>query len=123
VLAVFTGGALGTLGRAGLSEALPHAVTAWPWATFAVNVVGAFLLGYVVARLDGRDAPTYQRPFWGTGLCGGLTTFSTLQLELFRMLDAGALGLALAYAAASVALGFTAVWLGSHVVRRMGATR
>lgn len=116
--AVFVGGALGSLARAGLAEALPHAVTAWPWPTFLVNVAGAALLGYVVARLQHTSpAPTYRRSFLGTGLCGGLTTFSTLQLELVRMLDAGAWGLALGYAAASVALGFGAVVLAFRLVR------
>lgn len=116
--AVFAGGALGSLARAGLAEALPHAVTAWPWPTFLVNVAGAALLGYVVARLQHTaPPPTYRRSFLGTGLCGGLTTFSTLQLELVRMVDAGAWGLALGYAAASVALGFGAVVLAFRLVR------
>jgi CrcB protein len=123
LLAVFTGGALGTLARAALSEALPHDATSWPWATFIVNLVGAFVLGYVIARLEDHERPTYQRPFFGTGLCGGLTTFSTLQLELVRMADAGAVALALAYATASIAAGLTAVWLGTHLVRRARLTR
>jgi len=116
--AVFAGGALGSLARAGLAEALPHAVTAWPWPTFLVNVAGAALLGWVVARLQHHGpAPTYRRSFLGTGLCGGLTTFSTLQLELVRMVDAGAWALAAGYAAASIALGFAAVVLATRLVR------
>ena len=54
VAAVFAGGALGTLARAALAEAFPHAATAWPWPTFGVNIVAAFLLGYFVTRLQER---------------------------------------------------------------------
>src|SRR5215212_675225 len=46
--AVFAGGCIGALARTGLAEALPHARGAWPWATFAVNVAGAALLGWAV---------------------------------------------------------------------------
>jgi fluoride exporter len=117
--AIFVGGMLGALARAGLAEALPHAPDAWPWATFAANVAGAFLLGWAVTRLQERLPPsTYRRPFVGTGLCGALTTFATLQLELLRMLDAGAWGLALAYAAGSLAAGFAAVLLATGLARR-----
>ncbi len=124
IAAVFAGGALGSLARAALSETLPHDVTAWPWPTFLANLAGAFLLGWAVTRLQDRLPPsTYPRPFLGTGLCGGLTTFSTLQVELVRMLDAGALGLALGYAAASVVLGFGAVLLSTHLVRRARLAR
>lgn len=122
--AVFAGGALGTLARAALAETLPHAVTAWPWPTFLANVAGAFLLGWAVTRLQDRLPPsTYRRPFLGTGLCGGLTTFSTLHVELVRMLDAGAWALALGYAAASLALGFAAVLISTHLVRRARLAR
>src|SRR6201995_5601300 len=99
--AIYAGGVIGALGRVGLAEALPHGVGAWPWATFIVNMIGAALLGWFVTRLGERlPPPTYRRPFLATGVCGGLTTFSTLQLELFRMVDGGYLPLALAYAAA-----------------------
>src|ERR1700759_4963136 len=105
--AIYAGGVIGALARVGLSEALPPAVDAWPWATFIVNMVGAALLGWFVTRLGERLPPsTYRRPFLGTGICGALTTFSTLQLELFRMVDAGYVGLALGYAAATIAGGF-----------------
>ncbi|HEX9355230.1 MAG TPA: fluoride efflux transporter CrcB [Streptosporangiaceae bacterium] len=79
VAAIFAGGALGTLLRAALAGAFPHPATAWPWPTFAVNVVAAFLLGYFVTRLQERlPLSSYRRPLLGTGLCGGLSTFSTM---------------------------------------------
>ena len=120
VAAVFAGGALGTLARAALAEAFPHSATAWPWPTFAVNIVAAFLLGYFVTRLQERlPLSSYRRPLLGTGLCGGLSTFSTMQLEIVRMLDAHAWGLAAGYAAASIAAGYAAIQLSTAMVRRV----
>jgi fluoride exporter len=120
VAAVFAGGALGTLARAALAEAFPHAATAWPWPTFAVNIVAAFLLGYFVTRLQERlPLSSYRRPLLGTGLCGGLSTFSTMQLEIVKMLDAHAWGLAAGYAAASLAAGYAAIQLATALVRRV----
>jgi CrcB protein len=122
--AIFAGGCLGALARAALTEALPHDPGRWPWATFLVNLSGAFLLGYFATRLQERlPLSAYRRPFLGTGLCGGLTTFSTMQLELLQMLDGDRLGLALAYATASIVLGFAAVAAASNLVRRGSWTR
>jgi CrcB protein len=117
--AVFGGGFLGAVARAGLVEALPHDASEWPWATFLVNVAGAFALGYLVTRLQERlPLSAYRRPFLGTGLCGALTTFSSMQLELLRMLDGRHLALAAGYAAASVVAGFLAVAAATNLVRR-----
>jgi CrcB protein len=118
--AIFAGGAAGALGRAGLAEWSAPEPGHWPWVTFAVNVAGAFLLGYFATRLQERlPLSAYRRPLLGTGLCGALTTFSTMQLELLRMLDRGELGLAIGYASASVAAGFAAVLLATAMVRRV----
>jgi CrcB protein len=118
--AIFAGGALGTLARAALAEAFPHAATAWPWPTFTVNVVAAFLLGYLVTRLQERlPLSSYRRPLLGTGLCGGLSTFSTMQVEILEMINAHAWGLAVAYAAASIAAGYAAIYLATAIVRRV----
>jgi fluoride exporter len=124
VAAIFVGGALGTLVRAALAEAFPHPPTAWPWPTFAVNIVAAFLLGYFVTRLQERlPLSSYRRPLLGTGLCGSLSTFSTMQVEILNMLDAHAWGLALGYIAASVAAGYAAIYLATAVVRRVRVLR
>ena len=102
IAAIFAGGALGTLARAALAEAFPHAATAWPWPTFTVNVAAALQLGYVGTRLQGRlPRSSYRRPLLGTGLCGGLSTFSTMQVEILTMLTAHAWGLAAGSTAAS----------------------
>jgi fluoride exporter len=119
-VAVFVGGALGTALRAGVEEAFPHAATAWPWPTFAVNIAAAFLLGYGITRLQERlPLSSYRRPFLGTGICGGLSTFSTMQVEILKMIDAHAWGLALDYTAASIGAGYTAIQLATAMVRRV----
>jgi CrcB protein len=117
--AIFAGGFLGAVARASLGEALPYTAGAWPWATFTVNLLGAFALGWFTTRLQERlPLSSYRRPFLGTGLCGALTTFSTMQVELLDRLDAGDAGLALAYAAVSVVAGFVAVAVATNLVRR-----
>jgi CrcB protein len=122
VAAIFVGGALGTLARAALAEAFPHAATAWPWPTFAVNVAAAFLLGYFVTRLQERlPLSSYRRPLLGTGICGGLSTFSTMEVEILKMLQAHAYGLAAGYAVTSIAAGYAALHLATALVRRARA--
>jgi CrcB protein len=72
VMAVFAGGCVGALARAGLAEAVVSHPGRWPWVTFGVNVAGAALLGYFVTRLGERLPPArYRRPFLatGTGCC------------------------------------------------------
>ena len=84
-----------------------------------MNILGAFLLGYFVTRLQERlPLSAYRRPLLGTGFCGAFTTFSTVQVDLLAMLDAHRYGLATAYAAASIVLGYAAVHLGTSFARR-----
>jgi fluoride exporter len=117
--AIFLGGFIGAASRGEVAELLPHDPGAWPWGTLLVNVAGAFLLGYFVTRLQERlPLSAYRRPFLGTGVCGGLTTFSTMQIELLQMLDAGRLALAVAYALVSITAGFAGVFLATNMVRR-----
>ena len=121
--AIFAGGAIGAAVRTGLVELAPPPPGRWPWTTFGVNVVGCLLLGYFVTRLQERLPITaYRRPFLGTGVFGALTTFSTMPLELLRMLDRGEPLLAAAYAAGSVAAGFVGIALGTAAVRRARLT-
>jgi fluoride exporter len=119
VAAVFAGGFAGALARLSLVEALPHGALEWPWPTFIANLVGAFLLGWFTTRLQERlPLSAYRRPLLGTGFCGALTTFSTMQLEIYDMLDGGAVGLAVAYTVTSVVVGFALVVLATGLVRR-----
>ncbi|PJK20179.1 fluoride efflux transporter CrcB [Mycolicibacterium goodii] len=117
--AVFVGGALGTLARAGLETLMAPDPGRWPWPTFVVNVVGAFLLGYFTTRLLERlPVSSYRRPLLGTGFCGGLTTFSTMQVETIGMIEHGHLALAAGYTAASLVAGVVAVAGATALVRR-----
>jgi fluoride exporter len=116
--AIFAGGFVGAILRALVADWIPHDPDSWPWATFAVNIAGALVLAWLVTRLQERlPLSAYRRPLLGTGFCGGLTTFSTMQVELLGMLDAGNVGLALGYAAASLAVGILAIAAVTNVVR------
>ena len=118
--AVFAGGALGTVARTGLSLLVAADPGRWPWPTFTVNIVGAFLVGYFTTRLLERlPLSSYRRPLLGTGLCGGLTTFSTMQVETLKMIEHHHYALAAGYTCASSVFGFLAVYLATALVRRV----
>ncbi len=120
--AIYAGGVVGALLRVGLAEAFPPAAGTWPWPTFAVNMVGALALGYFFALYRDHPAESLRHPFLGTGICGTLTTFSTLQLELYELVDGGEVGLAAAYCAATVAAGYLLLRIGIGLeARRPGA--
>ncbi|TDU87246.1 CrcB protein [Kribbella voronezhensis] len=86
VLAVIAlGGVVGSLARYGLAEAFPHSAGSFPGATFGTNVLGCFLIGVLLARLTPLSHPLL-RPFLGTGILGGFTTFSTFAVDTDRLL-------------------------------------
>ena len=116
--AIYAGGVVGALGRVGLAQATPHGPGGWPWGTFVVNMIGALALGYFFARLGDHPEESLAHPFLTTGICGTLTTFSTVQLELFEMVDHGRLGLAGLYLGATLALGYFCVRVGIALERR-----
>ncbi len=107
---MFAGGAAGALARTALADG--WAPGTLPWATLVANVAGCLLLGAALVR----TAPgTRARGLLAPGLCGGLTTFSTLQVELVELFRDGDTALALAYAALSLGLGVTAIGLGRRL--------
>ncbi|HUZ84436.1 MAG TPA: fluoride efflux transporter CrcB [Gaiellales bacterium] len=117
--AVAVGGAAGAYARVALERIAGQPGGGWPWGTFAANLTGAFLLGYLATRLLERLPPsTYRRPMLASGFCGALTTFSTLQLELLGMLRSGHRALAAAYGVTSVACGLAALLSAVWLVRR-----
>jgi fluoride exporter len=118
--AIFAGGALGALARAVLGTLAVPDPSRWPWPTFIVNIVGAFLVGYFTTRLLERlPLSSYRRPLLGTGFCGGLTTFSTMQVETLKMIETGHWGLAAGYTVVSIVAGLLAVHLATVAVRRV----
>lgn len=120
LFAIYLGGVLGALIRVWLAEAASTNPGQWPWATFAVNMAGALLLGYFFALYRDHPEESLHHPFLGIGICGTLTTFSTMQLELFEMADSGYFGLAVAYCGATIAAGYLLVLLGIAAERRRG---
>jgi CrcB protein len=121
--AIFAGGVLGAIARAALEQTLTAGPDQWPWATFLVNILAAFALGYLVTRLQERLPPSsYRRAFLATGVCGALSTFSTMMVELLKMIDGAHWTLALGYTTASIACGFAAVFISTKLVRRARLT-
>ena len=118
VAAIAVGGALGTLARYGTDRAIVVSPTGFPWATFAVNVTGSFLLGLIVTLVVERRPPTrFVRPFAAIGFCGGFTTFSTLAAETAQRAQHGHVARAAGYVLASLGAGLAAAVLGMAVAR------
>lgn len=115
------GGALGVNARYWLAIAIDRLVgTRFPWATLAINVSGAFVLGLLatmMARLGGHHP---ARLFALVGFLGGYTTFSTFALESHQLAGSGAAGRSLSYMIGSVAAGLLAVSLGVTIGRSLG---
>jgi CrcB protein len=117
--AVFIGAGVGGALRHGVNIVALRAMRPeLPIATLVVNVVGSFAAGLVAGHFFPRgDESTTLRLFALTGVLGGFTTFSAYSLELVRLLERGATGLALAYAGGSVLLSVAAVALGLALSR------
>lgn len=114
VLWVALGGAIGSALRYAISDGVRRlpALTALPWATLTVNIVGSMLLGFVLRWSVSTDASPQLRAFLMIGVCGGFTTFSAFALEGAGMVHANQIGRAATYALVSVALSVGAVFIG-----------
>lgn len=120
---VMAGGALGAGAR--------HLMGAWllrqlgsgmPWGTLAVNLLGSFLAGFVVAWLHGRgEAALLLRGFLVVGLLGGFTTYSALMLECLLYAREGRQGQVLAYLALTLVAGLLLVWAGARLAQGLRA--
>ena len=113
VLLVLVGGAVGAPLRylADLAVQRRHD-SVFPWGTFAVNVMGSFVLGAVAAAVFVAGAPSWVLTLVGTGLCGALTTFSTFGFETVRLLEEGSARTALLNVVGSVLAGLLACVAG-----------
>jgi len=115
---VFLGGGLGASARFLLSEWLrPMLKSGFPWPTFAANVIGCALAGFLAARF-GISSPEHPwRAFMLVGVLGGFTTFSAFSLESLILVQQGRILLATTYVLASVLGGLLGVWLGIMLAR------
>jgi CrcB protein len=124
LLVISAGGVTGSLARWGAAQALPHRADRFPWATALVNVSGCLLIGVLLVLVLQVWPPSrYARPFLGTGVLGGYTTFSTAMLDVHGLLVAGRPGVALAYLGGSVLTGLLAVELGAALARALAVRR
>lgn len=118
VVAVAVGGAIGACGRYAVGLAWPTPAGHFPTATFAVNVVGCALMGaFMVLVTSRRRVHPLVRPFFGTGVLGGFTTFSTYEVDLHGLIDSGHLLTAGLYLAGTVLAALVAVWAGAAATR------
>lgn len=120
-LVIALGGGLGGLARLGVNSWLPHdgGSNAFPWSTFTENVLGCFLIGALIVCVAEVWPPNrYLRPFLGTGVLGGFTTFSAYTSDARLLLAGGHAGVAVAYVLGSLVLGLVAVVAGQLLVRR-----
>ncbi|VTS02652.1 camphor resistance protein : Putative fluoride ion transporter CrcB OS=Prevotella oulorum F0390 GN=crcB PE=3 SV=1: CRCB [Gemmata massiliana] len=118
---IAVGGAVGANARYWFGKLVavyvPPGEITFPWATFAINVSGSIILGFVASAF--LNHPDESRKSWylllGTGFCGGFTTFSTFSLEALQLMRAERPGTAAVYVFGSVAAGLLGVWLATKL--------
>lgn len=122
-LNVALGGASGAVLRYQLGRGMTHllgpqTMTAFPWATLTVNVLGSLAMGVLAGYLARHGAGGEQwRLLIGVGLLGGFTTFSSFSLELMLLIERGQPALALSYALISVLAGLVGLYIGLILMR------
>ena len=118
LLLIAAGGAIGATARHLVGGfALKQLGSGFPYGTLAVNIVGSFAMGLLVALLARYGASGGTRLFLATGLLGGFTTFSAFSLEVALLWERGQAGLAALYVTLSVAAGIAALFGGLALVR------
>ncbi|MFI0895086.1 fluoride efflux transporter FluC [Streptomyces sp. NPDC020983] len=122
--AVAAGGAAGACARYGASLLWPQPPDGFPWTTFGVNVTGCAVIGVLMVLVTELwTAHRLVRPFFGTGVLGGYTTFSTYAVEVRRLADAHQAATAAAYAGGTLAAAMGAVWASAWATRGVLAWR
>jgi CrcB protein len=112
---VALGGAFGSVVRYAIGLNVDQ--THFPWATLAINLSGAFILGLFLTVSLGHLSVAVMTPV-AVGVLGGFTTFSTFAWEGFTLGRTGRAGVALVYLAVSVVGGLVAAW-GGHALGRV----
>ncbi|MGW5097133.1 fluoride efflux transporter CrcB [Streptomyces nodosus] len=124
VAVVSLGGALGATARYAASLLWPTMTGGFPWTTFVVNLAGCAVIGvFMVVITEVWAAHRLVRPFFGTGVLGGFTTFSTYAVDIQRLVDTGHPRTALAYLFATVLGALAVVWLAMTATRQALARR
>lgn len=124
LVAVAVGGVLGAEARYGVGLALPHRIGEFPWSTVVINASGCFLIGVLMVVLLERIRPhRLARPFLGTGVLGGYTTFSTFAMDAQQLVLAHRLGSAALYVVLTVVCGALAVRAATMLTRWAGRRR
>ena len=117
-LLVGIGGACGAMARYGVGLLVKSPVTAFPWATFGVNIVGSLLMGALMGWLSRRSvANEAMRLLLAVGLLGGFTTFSAFSMELLNLLEKREFWVGFGYAGGSVLGGLAAFAAAFLLVR------
>jgi CrcB protein len=120
LLVVALGGGLGALARYGIGLLLPTTPGHFPYGTFGINVLGCALIGVLMVLVtEVYSGNPLLRPFVGTGVLGGFTTFSTYTNEFRALLRPGTVPLALAYLAGTLLCALLAVSLATWLTRRI----
>lgn len=116
---IFLGGGIGSVARylaqISINERLSPALFPFPWGTFAVNVIGSFLIGLFYSLSERFNLSFELRLFLTVGLCGGFTTFSTLSNDGVSLLKGEFYGTFALYMIVSIVLGILAVLGGGAV--------
>ncbi|MFF1714089.1 fluoride efflux transporter CrcB [Streptomyces sp. NPDC058268] len=124
VAVVAVGGAIGASARYGASLIWPTVPGAFPTTTLLVNVIGCAVMGaFMVILTEARTPHRLLRPFFGTGVLGGFTTFSTYALDIERLVDAGHARTGLAYLGLTLLAALAAVWGAAWATRRLVLAR
>jgi CrcB protein len=119
ILLVGLGGGLGSMARYCCQRWITmNYLSSFPWGTFAVNIIGCFLIG-IFWGLSFRSFQGNEnwKLFLMTGLCGGYTTFSAFTLEGIGLIKEQKMFLFFSYIAASVILGLAATFAGMKLIR------
>jgi len=121
MLAIAAGGAIGAVSRWLLASTIQKAAGgSFPWGTFAVNALGSLLLGFLFVWLIERSsAGELTRLALTVGFLGAFTTFSTYSLESVRLLQEGALAMALGNVVGQVVVCLSLTWLGIQLARAL----
>lgn len=120
VAVVALGGVIGATARYAAGLWWPPRPGQFPWTTLGINAVGCAVIGvFMVIITDVWAAHRLVRPFFGTGVLGGFTTFSTYTVDIQKLVDSGHARTGLAYLAATLLAAMAAVWLGVTATRRV----